>query len=245
VTVSLLIVFVCLALGGVLKGATGAGAPILAVPALAMLFDVPFAVAVMLVPNLLTNLVQAWQYRRSIRSRRFVFSFAAAGAVGAGIGTVVLATFPQELLSIIVAAAVIAYVAFRLARADWVLPMRAAERLSVPAGVAAGMLQGASGISAPVSLTFLNAMRLDRPVFIATVSIFFTTMTAVQMPTAALFGILTPERLAISALAIAPIWAFMPVGAFLARQVSREAFDRTILILLAALAVKLVFDALT
>ena len=63
------IVFVCLALGGILKGATGAGAPILAVPALAMLFDVQFAVAIMVMPNLLTNAWQAWRFRHHVTSR--------------------------------------------------------------------------------------------------------------------------------------------------------------------------------
>lgn len=41
----------CLLLGGILKGATGAGAPLLAVPAIALLFDVPFAIVVMVIPD--------------------------------------------------------------------------------------------------------------------------------------------------------------------------------------------------
>jgi uncharacterized protein len=241
---TLAIVGLCLALGGLLKGATGAGAPILAVPALAMLFDVQFAVAVMLVPNLITNLLQAWQFRRHAGPTAFIARFSGAGALGVVPGTLVLATLPQAALSLIVAAAVLGYVAFRLARADWVLAPVAARRLSVPAGFAAGALQGASGISAPISLSYLNAMRLDRPAFIATVSIFFATMTALQLPAAAVFGILSWERLVISAVAIVPIWAFMPVGAMLARRFSKETFDRVILALLAVLAVKLVFDGL-
>jgi uncharacterized protein len=238
------IVFVCLALGGVLKGATGAGAPVLAVPVLAMLFDVQFAVAVMLVPNLLTNVWQAWHYRKHVRSRRLVASFAAAGAVGVVAGTVALATLPQAALSLIVACAVAGYILFRLARADWTLSLAAAQRLSVPVGLAAGVLQGASGISAPVSISFLNAMRLERPVFIATVSIFFTAMSVLQIPMAGALGILTPPRLLVGATAILPLVAFMPVGAVVARRFSREVFDRVILALLAGLALKLAFDAI-
>ena len=44
--------------GGILKGATGAGAPIIAIPILTFLFDVPTAVASFTLPNLLSNL---WQ----------------------------------------------------------------------------------------------------------------------------------------------------------------------------------------
>ena len=49
-------------LGGVLKGATGAGSPIVAVPILSLLYSVPFAVSVFVLPNLLSNLFQSWKY---------------------------------------------------------------------------------------------------------------------------------------------------------------------------------------
>ncbi|WP_346909097.1 hypothetical protein [uncultured Roseibium sp.] len=48
-------------LGGLLKGATGAGAPVIGVPVLAALTDVQFAVAVFVTSNLLTNVNQAWR----------------------------------------------------------------------------------------------------------------------------------------------------------------------------------------
>ena len=59
-----------LLLGGVLKGATGAGGPIVAIPILSLLYSVPFAVTVFVLPNLLTNLWQLWQYRQYITAMR-------------------------------------------------------------------------------------------------------------------------------------------------------------------------------
>jgi hypothetical protein len=46
-----------------------------------------------------------------------------------------------------------------------------------------------------------------------------------------------------SVLALAPIWAAMPLGAYLAKRMSPAVFDRFILIMLSILAVKLVLDA--
>lgn len=241
---TLAIAFLCLAAGGVLKGATGAGAPVLAVPALAMMFDVRFAVVAMVVPNLLTNILQAWRFRGEKLSRRFIWSFAIAGGLGMIVGTVMLSVFPAKYLSLMVALGVVIYIVLRLSRPDWMIGPALAERLSLPVGLAGGLLQGASGISAPVSLTFLNAMRLERPVFISTVSVFFVAVTSVQLPALAYAGIMTWQGLAISFAAMLPILAFMPVGSALARRFSRHAFDRAILVLLAALAVKLVYDAL-
>ena len=144
----------------------------------------------------------------------------------------------------IVAFTVLSYVLFRLLNRGWVLPFETGRRIALPMGLAAGALQGASGISAPISLSFLNALRLDRPVFIATVSTFFTAMSALQGPTAAYFGIITWHRLALSVMALVPILCFMPVGGLLAKRFSKETFDRVILCLLAALALKLFADAL-
>lgn len=241
----LAIIFACLAGGGILKGATGAGAPVLAVPALAMMFDVKFAVVVMLMPNLFTNIWQGWLFRRHRLPASFVWGFAAAGAAGVFVGTLMLAFLSQALLALVVAVAVFAYVLLRLARPDWKIAYPLATRLRLPVGLTAGVLQGASGISAPVSITFLNAMRLERPIFISTISVLFAVMSALQIPALGYFGILSSHGALISLAALFPILAFMPVGAALARRMSEESFDRAILVLLSLLALKLLYDALS
>jgi uncharacterized protein len=240
----LAIAFVCLALGGVLKGATGAGAPILAIPALAMMFDVQFAVIVMLMPNLITNGWQAWACRRDLVSPAFASRFAAAGGFGVFLGTFVLAALSSEALSLIVAFAVFCYILFRFARPDWMIGAALGLKLAPVMGMAAGLLQGSSGISAPVSLSFLNALRPARRDFMAIVSIFFAGTTLVQIPTLSYLGLVTLPALGLSLLAVLPIFLFMPLGAWLARRMSPKAFDRLTLALLGGLAIKLVADSL-
>lgn len=228
-----------LALGGVLKGATGAGAPILAVPLLAMLYDVRLAVALLTLPNLVSNVWQGWNYRHHVPSRALVFGFAAGGAAGAGVGTMMLVSLPSDLLMLGVAAAVLLYVGFRLARPDWALAMRVAVRLAVPAGFAGGVLQGAAGLSAPVSITFMNAIRMERGAFISAISVFFAMMSAIQIPLLSAWGVLTPMRAVLSAGAIVPLLIAMPLGAALARRMSRTVFDQIILGLLTLIALRI------
>jgi uncharacterized protein len=238
-----LLVILCLAIGGVLKGATGAGAPILAVPAITAMFDVRLAIAVLCVPNLLTNAWQAWRFRESLPPRTFTLSLIFGGMGGVIAGTLLLASVPVENLSILVAIAVAGYVAVRLGKPHWKIAMGRATQLALPVGIAAGFLQGASGMSAPISLTFLNAMRLERPAFIATVSLFFTTFGIVQILAMVANNLLSWMDMLYSVLALAPIWAAMPLGAYLAKRMSPAVFDRFILIMLSILAVKLVLDA--
>lgn len=240
------IVLVCLALalGGILKGATGAGSPILAIPVLAAFFDVRFAIVIMVIPNLLTNLWQAWHYRKELPASRFIMPFVIGGAFGVAVGTWVLAAVPVEYLSILVAAAVIGYVVMRLARPDWKIQMPLAEKLAFPSGFGGGFLQGASGISAPISLTFLNAIRLERPAFIATIALYFSVFCAVQFVALIANQLLTGTELIYSLFALIPLWSAMPVGAYLARQMAPAIFDRIILGLLVLLSLKLAYDAI-
>ena len=49
--------------GGVLKGATGAGAPIIAIPIISLLYDVPTAVAAFTIPNFPSNVWHSWKFR--------------------------------------------------------------------------------------------------------------------------------------------------------------------------------------
>lgn len=242
-TSDILLALIGLGLGGILKGATGAGSPVVGVPVLTIIFNVPMAVAIFTIPNLLTNLWQGWQFHGHQISRRFTLVYAGAGAVGAGIGSVLLAFLPGEALMGVVAGVVLLYIAFRLLRPGWNLARPVADKLCAPVGLIGGMMQGAGGISAPVSVTFLNAMRLERGQFIATISVFFCAMSLVQIPALVGLGILTPQIAALSAAALIPLLGGMPIGAWLARRISKEAFDKLILALLGVIALKLIYDA--
>jgi len=233
-----------LALGGVLKGATGAGAPILAVPLLAMLYDVPTAVALFTLPNFFSNTWQGWRFRRHQAGPALTWIFGLAGAAGAGAGSVMLVSLHSDLLLLCVAGAVFLYIAFRLAKPHWALSLAHATRLAAFAGFAGGVLQGAAGVSAPVSLSFLNAIRLEREAFIATISVFFVAMSVVQIPLLAWYGVLTRELTLFSALAVAPLFAGMAAGAWLAQRMSKQFFDRLVLALLAVIAARLVLSVL-
>ena len=239
--ISLLIIFLALALGGALKGATGAGAPVIAVPVMAAFFDVRLAVMIMAAPNLVTNIWQSRAYWSHLKDRSFAIRFALSGAAGVAPGTLVLATMPVRALTLLVAVAVIAYIGLRLIQPEFRLNAERARRLAIPMGTLGGILQGAGGISAPVSESFLNAMRLERPVFIATIAIFFISMSVAQVPALFAMGLMTPGLLTLSFLALVPLLLFMPVGAWAAQWLSPRDFDRMTLILLSLLALRLLY----
>lgn len=233
-----------IALGGFLKGATGAGAPVIGVPILALVLNVPTAVAIFAILNLLTNVWQGWTYRNHIGSHRLVWGMAIAGALGATIGSVILATLSTDILMGTLAVVVFFYVGLRLTKPEWGIARKRGEKLAPVAGLIGGVMQGAGGISAPVSITFLNAMKLSRSEFIATISVFFVAMSLVQIPMLTALGILTWKQVILSVPAAVPLFGAIPLGEWMAKRISKQTFDRIVLALLTMIALRLLYGAL-
>lgn len=239
----ILFAFVGIAMGGVVKGATGAGAPVIGVPVLAVVFDVPMAVAIFAVLNVISNTWQMTTFYKDIVDLRFAWRHALAAAAGVVPGSILLANLPTEVLSVVMAGVVFLYIGSRSTRPDWSLTRDQGRRFGPALGFVGGVLQGAGGISAPVSVSFLNALRLSRVDFIGTISVYFLAMASLQIPTLIALGILSWERVGFAVLAVIPMFMGISIGAWIAKRFSKESFDRAVLILLAVIAVKLVWDA--
>jgi len=238
IIVAILIAF---ALGGILKGATGAGAPIVTIPVIAAFYDVRIAVIIMVIPNLLTNIGQLYQYRKTILPSFFTISFALGGGIGAFLGTILLVNLPIKILTLSVACLVIIYILLKLAVPSWKLNYKKAKKLVFLMGTGGGVLQGSAGLSAPISITFLNSMKLDRNQFIPTISVYFGIMSIFQMPTLYYYDFLNRETIILSCVSTMVLMAFMPLGSWIAKSVSKESFDKITLILLGFIALRIIY----
>lgn len=239
----LVFLFIGLFLGAVLKGATGAGLPIIAIPAIAAIYDVRVAVVILVIPNFVTNIYQIVKYRAHNLPNNFARNFALAGIAGAGIGTLLLAYLPLAILNVLIAIVVFLYIVLRLLRPEFTLSINLMEKWGLVAGSCAGVLQGAIGLSAPITITFLHSGRLPRLTFIYIASLFFAGMCLIQLPLQSALGLMTWEMVILSALTLIPIMIGLPLGEHVGRTLSAVVFDRTILILLTALAIKMLVDS--
>jgi uncharacterized membrane protein YfcA len=238
IIVAILIAF---ALGGILKGATGAGAPIVTIPVMAAFYDVRIAVIIMVIPNLLTNIGQLYQFRKTILPRFFTISFALGGGIGAFLGTILLVNLPIKILTLSVACIVIIYILLKLIVPSWKLNYIKAKKLVFLMGAGGGILQGSAGLSAPISITFLNSMKLERNQFIPTISVYFGVMSIFQMPTLYYYDFLNLEIIIMSCISTIVLMAFMPFGSWIAKSVSKDSFDKITLILLGFIALRIIY----
>ena len=234
-------IFIAFALGGILKGATGAGAPIITIPVMAAFYDVRIAVIIMVIPNLLTNIGQLYQFRKTILPRFFTISFALGGGIGAFLGTILLVNLPIKILTLSVASIVIIYILLKLIVPSWKLNYIKAKKLVFLMGAGGGVLQGSAGLSAPISITFLNSMKLERNQFIPTISVYFGVMSIFQMPTLYYYDFLNLETIIMSCISTIVLMAFMPFGSWIAKSVSKDSFDKITLILLGFIALRIIY----
>ena len=239
--ITIIAIFTAFALGGILKGATGAGAPIITIPVIAAFYDVRIAVIIMVIPNLLTNIGQLYQFRKTILPSFFTVSFALGGGIGAFLGTILLVSLPIKILTLSVAIIVIIYILLKIAVPSWKLVYGKAKKLVFIMGAGGGILQGSAGLSAPISITFLNSMKLERNQFIPTISVYFGVMSIFQMPTLYYYDFLNIEIIIVSIMSTIVLMCFMPLGSWIAKSISKETFDRVTLILLGFIALRIIY----
>ena len=242
---TILIIVAAMGVGSFVKGATGQGLPPIAIPVMATFIGVETAVVIMAIPGIVTNTWLIWTNRKHFRRTRDLGVLLATGMVGAVVGTFLLQTLDEDILSLTLAAMIAVYALVYLVHPDLRLPARVTRFMSPPVGLAAGLLQGATGISGPLMSTYLHGFRLDKEVYVLTITTVFQVYALVQAVTLAAVGLYTGNRLALSLLALLPIMAVLPLGARLTGRLSRQTFDYMVLSLLVASALKLVYDGLS
>lgn len=94
------IVMAAISIGALIKGITGVGLPLVAVPAIASFTSVEEAVVLMIIPTFGSNLWLVANHRRFFTTLRQHFSFLAAGFIGGILGTFLLIAIDDRWLKL-------------------------------------------------------------------------------------------------------------------------------------------------
>ena len=238
------VIIVALGAGGLVKGATGMGLPIIALPILAALLSVPHAVAIVAIVGIAANAWQVWRYRDDLWQADFLPGLLLAGSVGIAGGTWLLTTLPERTLSLVLGLLLLGYVVLLVTKPHFALSRALGRKLAPAVGFGAGALQGATGISSPVGVTFIHALRLHRTAHIFAVSAMFLLFSLVHVPSLAVAGLLNWPILWQGVFAVLPAMLMMPVGSWLAERLSQKTFDRLVLGFLAIIGAQLFLQGL-
>jgi uncharacterized protein len=241
---ALSIILVAMAVGAFIKGATGQGLPQIAIPVMATSLGVEHAVVVMAIPSIVSNAWLLWTYRVHFHRTRDLPVMLLTGTAGAVAGTALLTTLDDRFLSLALASVIGLYVIVFFTRPNFSLRPSVTRYSSPPVGLAAGLLQGSTGVSGPLISTYLHAFRLDKETYVLSVTTVFMVYAVIQTIALAILGLYSTSRLGESVVALVPIMLMLALGSRFTQKLSRRAFDLIIVALLVASGAKLVYDAL-
>lgn len=242
----LMILIVGCILGGFVKGLSGSGLPQIAVPMIALVADVPVAVALVQLPAMAINLLQlkpGGGHRMGEVLRHWPIALVLMFSTAIGVSFLKVA--PSALLLGIMGVLTLVATVFLKVKPAFVIPPALRLIAGVPLAVGAGVSAGMSSLAGPFIIPYLLSLRLPKDVFVAVISLCYL---AAIIPTIFLFllwDVVKPDLFVISLFAIIPSSLGMWVGSWARSRVEARLFRRIVLLFLMASGFALVVKAAT
>lgn len=216
-------------LAGLIKGMLGIGFPTAAVSLLAQITDTRTAIALVVIPMVVTNAWQIWRNRRIrwVLSRFWrlllaMLLFIAVFSQLAGLVSVALLT---GVLGLIVAV----YAASSLYRPVLVIADEQDGPAQWIAGVIAGVMGGFTGVWAPPILIYLNARKVSKEAFVATSGVLLCLGSIVLFAGYVRAGLISHPIMLMSCLLLLPSLLGFTAGEKIRQRLSPERFERVLL----------------
>ena len=230
--------------GGVTKGFAGSGLPTVSVATMAIVIDVPTAVALMPIPLLVANARQAFRggYMRDAM-RRF-WPMLVCLPFGTVLGVKVLTGIDARTVSGLVGAILVAFALLSQARFEWRVSARRDRQLQPFVGLGAGVIGGISSIFAPLIVMHLMSLRLPKDEFVGTVGLAYLVGIVPMIFALVAFGRLGQTETLWGAAAVVPVLAGMFLGERLRGRFSETLFRRCLLVLLLLAGLNLIVQAI-
>ena len=233
-----------LAAGGLTKGFAGSGLPTVSVASMALVIDVPTAVALMPIPLLVSNTRQAFRggYMRGALGR--FWPMLACLPFGTVAGVKVLTGIDPLVVTGLVGAIVVAFAILGQVRFGWRMTTRRDRLLQPLVGLSAGLIGGISSIFAPPIIMHLISLRLPKDEFVGAVGLAYLVGIVPMILALAAFGRFGRTEALWGAAALIPVLAGMILGERLRGRVSETKFHRFILVLLLLSGLNLIRQSL-
>jgi uncharacterized membrane protein YfcA len=230
-------------LGGSVKGILGIGLPLMAVPILATSIGPAKAIATLVVPAIVSNIVQA---RHGGFSRPTIKRFGAAAVAmmfGAVIGSKFLANVDVETASLGLGVVVIFFCISQFVRVSRPIPKSLEKTLTPTLGVLSGIAGGFTGFFGVPMVPYLIALRLDKNQFVATIGLLYLCSTVALHVSLWDSRILTEDELLASVAASVPTLAGVWLGSRIRHRIAQETFRKLLLITLLLIGLNLMRKA--
>lgn len=225
---------------GLTKGVTGMGLPVIATPVLAALYDLPTALAVIVPPTVLSDLPLLWAFRRERGQTPRILPLMVAGALGVIPGTLILVNVDPGTLAGVLGVVILVFVIISWFRFLPRLGDRMARRWAPGVGLVAGLMQGATGSSAPVVTVFFFQLNLSKAAFLFLTNLYFLIVDTSQLANLLWQGVYTSRLALLSAAASCLAMPVLLLALRMQHRISDVLFRKAVLAVLAVTGTVLV-----
>ena len=224
-----IILFVTFLLAGTVKGVVGLGFPTVSLALLTLAFGLKDAMAMLIVPSLLTNIWQAGVGGELGTILKRFWPLLITTCIGVLAGAWVLAGSDAVGLTILLGVLLIAYAVYGLATPVFPSPGRHETWLSPVVGLLSGIVTGLVGIFLMPSVPYLQALGLKRDHLVQAMGVFFTVSTAALGVALGGFGVMTGDLAAWSVAGIVPGVLGMMLGQRIRQRLDENRFRQVLL----------------
>jgi uncharacterized membrane protein YfcA len=216
-------------LAGLVKGVLSLGLPLVGLPLLMLAVDVKTAVALLMVPLVLSNLLQAVQGEPMGPLLRRFWPVIICLAAGTLIGTALLAALDRRILLLVIGCFAITFATASLLRPHFAIPPRAERWLGPIVGFISGIVGGMSTLFGPILAVYVVGLRLPRDTFVKVISLLYLVAASFLLLGGSSQGAAGPKELLLSVLGMIPVYAGMLIGQRIRRYINPERFQLLVL----------------
>lgn len=230
-------------IGGIVKGVVGLGLPSVSLALLAIIIDLPTAMALIVVPTFFTNV---WQGLVGGKGKVIVvrlWPFLLMAAVTVWIGAIALTRVDLSWLSALLGLLLIIYSVVNLGGFRFKTPTGQEVWLAPLMGAVNGVLMGMTGSSVVPGVIYLQSLGLSRDVLIQAMGMLFMVSTLALGIALQQNAFLTYQNGIVSLASLVPAVIGMFVGQRIRQDLSEAWFRRLFFVSLLLLGVYIIFMA--
>ena len=222
----LILIAAAFLLAGFVKGVIGLGLPTVSMGLLAVTMQPAHALAIVIVPAIITNIWQTFvgPYLRDIMRRLWPLMLGTVIGIWLNAGALTgpnarYGTIALGLLLVINAVLGFSRLGFRVARRDetWI---------GAIVGVLTGLISAATGVQVVPSMPFMQAIGMEKDELVQALGVFFTVATVALAFSITASGLLTAATALPGAIAMGASFAGMFVGQAVRARMPADSFRR-------------------
>jgi uncharacterized protein len=240
----LLLIAAAFLLAGFIKGVIGLGLPTVAMGLLAVTMPPPQALAIVIVPAIVTNIWQTFvgPYLRDIVGRLWPLMVGVVVGIWLNRG---MLTGPYARYGTIVLGVLLMIYAFvGLSRFSFKVARRNEKWVGGIVGVTTGLISATTGVQVLPSMPFMQAIGMEKDELVQALGVFFTVATLGLAVNLTSSGLLSAATALPGAVAMVCSFAGMFIGQALRSRMQPEAFRRWFLIAMILLGIYLAGSAI-